>query len=207
MNSEDWEEFDKIVREVFAPVYPVIARKIVEMTRIKDGICIDIGTGTGALAISIARTTNLKVYALDVSKKALEIAKKHIKSEQLDSRVIPVLGDVHNMPFKINFADLIVSRGSISFWKDKVKAFREIYRVLKSDGVTFVGGGFGTKELKERILKEMKKRDPEWNSKRGKTRRIKKDIDIILSNAGIQNYKIIDDEANFWIVIRKEKKE
>ena len=76
MNSGDWEEFDKIVREVFAPVYPVIARKIIEMAGIKEGICIDIGTGTEALAISIARMTNLKVYALDVSKKHWRLRKK-----------------------------------------------------------------------------------------------------------------------------------
>jgi ubiquinone/menaquinone biosynthesis C-methylase UbiE len=204
MNNEKWEEFDEIVREVFAPIYHVIARKIVEMTGVREGICIDVGTGTGALAIAIARMTNLKVYALDISKKALEIAKKHVKDERLDDRVIPVLGDVHNMPFKSNLADLIVSRGSVSFWEDKVKAFREIYRVLKSEGVAFVGGGFGTKKLKEKILDEIRKRDPEWNSKRGKTRRIKKDIDIILSHAGIQNYKIVDDDANFWIVIKKK---
>ena len=200
----DWEEFDKIVREVFAPVYPVIARKIVEIAGIREGTCIDIGTGTGALAIAIARITNLKVYALDISRKALEIVKRYIEEEKLlDGRIIPVLGDVHNMPFKSNVIDLIVSRGSVSFWEDKVKAFREIYRALRFGGIAFIGGGFGTKELKERILEEMKKRNPEWINKRGKTRRIKKDIDKIMSNAKIQNYEIIDDEANFWIVIRK----
>ncbi len=199
----DWEEFDKIVREVFAPVYPVIARKIVEIAGIREGTCIDIGTGTGALAIAIAKITNLKVYALDISRKALEIVERHIKKEKLDSRIVPVLGDVHNMPFKSNVIDLIVSRGSVSFWEDKVKAFKEIYRVLRFGGIAFIGGGFGTKELKERILEEMKKRNPEWINERGKTRRIKKDIDKILSNAKIRSYEIIDDEANFWIVIKK----
>jgi hypothetical protein len=49
----------------------------------------------------------------------------------------------------------------------------------------------------------MEKRDPEWVNKRGRTRLVKKDIDKILSNAEIQSYELIDDEANFWVVIGK----
>jgi len=60
----------------------------------------------------------------------LEIAQKSIE-EGLEKRIKTVIGDVHQMPFPDEFADLVFTRGSMFFWKDLPTAFREIYRVLK----------------------------------------------------------------------------
>ncbi len=189
----DWDEFDRLVREVLYPVYPAVARKIIEETGITDGLCIDIGTGTGALAIALAKMTDLIVYALDISQRALEIAKLRIGEEGLTDRIFTIRGDVHSMPFKDKIADLIVSRGSIGFWEDRVKAFKEIVRVLKPDGMAVVGGGFGSKEVKEKVKGRLKRT--------GRTRKVKGEIREILRKAGIECYRIIDDEANFWVIV------
>ena len=201
----NYKDFDEIVRNVFAPIYPVIAKQIVERTNIKEGICIDLGTGTGALARAIAKITNLKVYALDISKDMLKLTEKYIKEEGLDDRVIPILGDVHNMPFEDNFADLIISRGSMFFWNDKIKAFKEIYRVLKPDGMAYIGGGFGNRELREKIFAEMRRRNPNWdNEVKSRMKNHNKEIlEDILNKAGILNYNIIDDDSGLWILIKK----
>ena len=201
----NYKDFDEIVRNVFAPIYPVIAKQIVERTNIKEGICIDLGTGTGALARAIAKITNLKVYALDISKDMLKLTEKYIKEEGLEGKIIPILGDVHNMPFEDNFADLIISRGSMFFWNDKIKAFKEIYRVLKLDGMAYIGGGFGNRELREKIFAEMRKRNPNWdNEVKSRMKNHNKEIlEDILDKAGIPNYKIIDDDSGLWILIKK----
>ncbi|EHP89090.1 class I SAM-dependent methyltransferase [Methanotorris formicicus] len=204
--KDDYKDFDEIVRNIFAPIYPVIAKQIVERTNIKDGICIDLGTGTGALARGIAKITNLKVYALDISEDMLKLTEKYTKEEKLDGKIIPILGDVHNMPFKDNFADLIISRGSMFFWEDKVKAFKEIYRVLKPEGMAHIGGGFGNKELKEKIFAEMRKRNPNWDNevKSRMGNHNKELLKEILNKAGIPNYKIINNDSGLWILIKKE---
>ena len=201
----NYKDFDEIVRNVFAPIYPVIAKQIVERTNIKEGICIDLGTGTGALARAIAKITNLKVYALDISKDMLKLTEKYIKEEGLEGKIIPILGDVHKLPFEDNFADLIISRGSMFFWNDKIKAFKEIYRVLKPGGMAYIGGGFGNKELREKIFAEMRKRNPNWdNEVKSRMKNHSKEIlEDILDKAGIPNYKIIDDDSGLWILIKK----
>jgi ubiquinone/menaquinone biosynthesis C-methylase UbiE len=201
----NYKDFDEIVRNVFAPIYPVIAKQIVERTNIKEGICIDLGTGTGALARAIAKITNLKVYALDISKDMLKLTEKYIKEEGLEGKIIPILGDVHNMPFEDNFADLIISRGSMFFWNDKIKAFKEIYRVLKLDGMAYIGGGFGNRELREKIFAEMRRRNPNWdNEVKSRMKNHNKELlEDILDKAGIPNYKIIDDDSGLWILIKK----
>jgi ubiquinone/menaquinone biosynthesis C-methylase UbiE len=201
----NYKDFDEIVRNVFAPIYPVIAKQIVERTNIKEGICIDLGTGTGALARAIAKITNLKVYALDISNDMLKLTEKYIKEEGLEGKIIPILGDVHKLPFKDNFADLIISRGSMFFWNDKIKAFKEIYRVLKPDGMAYIGGGFGNRELREKIFAEMRRRNPNWdNEVKSRMKNHNKEIlEDILNKAGILNYNIIDDDSGLWILIKK----
>jgi len=69
---------------------------------------LDIGTGSGCIAISLAKNiSNAKVYAMDVSKKAIETAKRNAINNKTD--VTFILQDVLNAEeFKCNF-DIIVS--------------------------------------------------------------------------------------------------
>ncbi len=56
---------------------------------------IDLGTGSGAIAITLA--TNLKspfIYATDVSKEALEVAKENAKSNNVESQIEFLCGDL-----------------------------------------------------------------------------------------------------------------
>ena len=75
----------------------------------------------------LAKITDLNIYALDISTKAIELLKDKILTEGLSNRIKPMLNDAESMPFEDNFADLIVSRGSMFFWNDQTKVFKEIY--------------------------------------------------------------------------------
>jgi ubiquinone/menaquinone biosynthesis C-methylase UbiE len=201
--------FDDLAKTVFAPLHPVIAQQIVNRCKIKEGICIDVGSGPAPLAIALAKITNMKIYALDISEEMCKIAKENVKESRLSGKIIPILGDVEDMPFSDDFADLIVSRGSVFFWDDKVKVFKEIYRVLKPSGMAYIGGGFGIAELRDKIAKEMEKRDSNWK-KDVKERLGKNNVERLkeeLAKANISNYEIIHDDSGFWILIRKAKTE
>ncbi|HHX75328.1 MAG TPA: methyltransferase domain-containing protein, partial [Firmicutes bacterium] len=157
------ESYDRTAREVFAPIYPVIAARIKEKTKITSGICLDIGTGTGCLGIALAQITDLTVYLLDYSREMLAIAVRNIAATGLGGRVNTLWGNVCNLPLKDNSVDLVISRGSLYQWKNKKRAFREIYRVLAPQGMAYIGGGFGTLELKQKIDALMQARDDNWN--------------------------------------------
>ena len=198
-------EFDQIAREVFAPVYPIIAEQIKNKTGITKGICLDIGSGSGYLGIALAKVTELHVYLFDKSPEMLNIAARNIAASGLDSKIRTLSGDVHNIPLDEQSIDLVVSRGSIFFWENRPKAFKEIYRVLSPGGCAYIGGGFGTPELKKQITETMLKMKKDWpemvqrNTGKQKEETFKEE----LCSAGIPEFKIIRNEMGLWIVIRR----
>ncbi|MDN7023707.1 class I SAM-dependent methyltransferase [Methanoculleus sp. FWC-SCC1] len=198
-------KMDTIAKGPFAPIYPVIARQILETCGIVRGTCIDLGCGPGHLALALAAESDLSIDAFDASPDMLAIAEQNILDAGLSARVRPIPGDVHDLPYPDGSVDLIVSRGSLFFWEDRERAFAEIYRVLRPGGRTFVGGGFGTAALKAAITEKMRTIDPEWEAKAAE-RMSRQNTDAIrreLETAGIPDCEVIHDEAGFWIVMRK----
>lgn len=196
--------FDKVAREVFAPVYIALARQIKEATGITKGHCLDVGSGGGYLGIALAKITDLDITLLDQSQEMQGIAWQNIIEANLEKRLRTLLADVHNIPLDDCSVNLVISRGSVFFWEDQAKAFQEIYRVLAPGGVTFIGGGFGSVELKKKIDEEMVARQQDWldvTRKRLSANTMAK-FHAALDKAGLP-YEIRQVEAGFGIMIRR----
>jgi len=201
------EEFDQIAREVFAPIYPYLARQVKEDYKIPRGIAVDAGSGPGYWAIELAKITDLKVYALDIDPEAVKIVRRNIARAGLEGRVEAVESNVQKMPFADGFADLVVSRGSYPFWQDKVAAFKEIRRILKPGGVAFVGGGMGRlmpDEERSRIrdIMDARKIGPPADLEVGF-----EEMGRILREAGIMEFRIAPDGGclcGMWVEFRRK---
>ncbi|KAF1078852.1 Ubiquinone/menaquinone biosynthesis C-methyltransferase UbiE [Methanogenium sp. MK-MG] len=196
---------DEIAKTIFAPIYPVIAEKIIGKSGITKGTCIDLGSGPASLAIAVAQQSDLSVIALDYSDDMHESASRNIKEAGLSERIRLLCGDVHAMPLDDDSADLIISRGSMFFWNDIHTAFREIYRVLKPGGMTYIGGGFGNKELRDEISATMIKKNPDWKefNRKNISPENAERFQIMLDEIGVPKYEIILGDEGFWIVISK----
>jgi ubiquinone/menaquinone biosynthesis C-methylase UbiE len=204
---EGAKEYTEIANQVFAPIYPVIARQIMDRCKISQGLCIDVGTGPANLAIALAKITDLKTFAMDHSWHIFSMAKENIKTAGLSERIIPVVGDVHRMPFQDNIVSLVISRGSMRFWRNKPAAFREIHRVLLLGGKGYVGGGMGSSQLGEEINQGIIKWGKQW--KKGRSNKYKKRDVVyfheILRKTGFIHYEIILDDSGFWVYFEKEQ--
>lgn len=196
--------FDKIVREVFAPIYPVIAEQIIYKTRVTSGKCLDAGCGTGALGRSLARLTDLHVIYFDQSDEMLEFAKEYAKDDCVHHRSSFLQGDIHNIDLESETIDLVISRGSSPFWDDWHKAYSEILRVLKVGGKAYIGGGFGSAELREKIIRTMQENNPDWRKPfQDKIKPEREALPIIFDSLRPSEFTIIDDESGFWVYIIK----
>jgi|GEM_PF-188280 len=198
------KEFEDISTNIFAPIYPVIAKQILEKGKVpSNGKCLDLGSGNGHLGIALAKASELEVCLYDINQDMLNLAENRINDTGLKDQVSTLLGDACDLPFADQSMDLIISRGSMFFWENRVNAFKEIFRVLKPGGYTYIGGGFGSQKIKDEIDKKMLKRDANWCENAKKRRGSKKPYEMEIIEAGIKDYEIIDDESGLWLVFHK----
>jgi ubiquinone/menaquinone biosynthesis C-methylase UbiE len=93
------------------------------------GTILDLGSGTGYLAIEIARKApGLQVCGIDLSRRMVKIARRHAKGV---NNAQFVFGNAARFPFKDNSIDLVVSTGASHHWKMPRLVFEECYRILK----------------------------------------------------------------------------
>lgn len=197
----DAKKFDTIARNVFAPVYPLLASQMLERSGLSNGVCLDLGSGGGYLGLALAKNSGFSVYLLDESADMKAIAERNIAEQQLGNRVTALCGDVHNIPLRSGSVDLVVSRGSIYFWEDLARVLLEIWRVLAPDGQVCIGGGFGSQELKDEIITRMRQKEPDWQPK---CRSFNDSVYLIaIAKAGIAGAEIIKDGSGTWVTFQK----
>lgn len=144
-----------VVEHRVGHTYPSTAvRMLRECGGPRDGICIDVGCGSGALEVELARRSNLSIIGLDIDPDAQPLFEKRMRQANLEDRARFVLGDAQDLPFPDDYADMIVSRGTLTFIPDVGKCLREVDRVLKPTGVAFLGGRYLYTPQKHKISTE-----------------------------------------------------
>lgn len=197
-------EFDQISKNIFYPIYPVIAQQILETGNgISEGTCLDVGSGPGYVGLSIAKQTTMKVCLYDMDPEALLIAEKNIQEAVLEDRVYVKHGNVEEIPYPNESFDLITSRGSLFFWEDKVKAINEIFRVLKIGGMAYLGGGFGNRELQDIVDQKMLAIDDQWLAKAAMRKGRLDNYEDLLKMTIVDKFTVKEDDSGMWIIFHK----
>ena len=186
-------------------------REAVGELRGTTGWILDLATGTGDVALEAIRqaTGDRRVIGIDFSEVMIRAANRKILRRRLSKTICLGLGDGVALPFRDNYADIIVSRGSFHFWKDQEQAFKEIYRVLKPGAAAYIGRGFSPNLPVETARK--------IRSERGG--KVKYDVDKtadelrgIMNTLGIAEYTIHrpksagDEDVNYGVWVEFHKK-
>jgi len=111
-------------------------RRLIEHAHIQPGQrVLDLGCGTGTLAVMLKQSApNAHITGVDGDPEVLSVAKS--KSEQAHTEITWDFGLAYDLPYPDDYFDVVVSSLVIHHLTsvDKVRAFREVRRVLRPGG-------------------------------------------------------------------------
>ncbi|MDD8013580.1 MAG: peptide chain release factor N(5)-glutamine methyltransferase [Acidobacteriota bacterium] len=129
------------------PETELLVEKALELLGQRPARILDIGSGSGCIAITLARLTRSHVVALEKSRPALRVLKRNIERFGVQSRVRPLAGDLY--PGRAAAFRMIVANPPYLSRQDWLEAPREIR--LHEPKTALVSGRAGT-EILARII-------------------------------------------------------
>lgn len=133
------KEYDNLNRVISFGIDIKWRNKVVEIVgKTNPETILDIATGTGDLAISLAKTSASKITGLDISEGMLSVGRKKIEKLNLNKKIEMVLADSEEIPFEDASFDAITVAFGVRNFENLEKGLSEIYRVLKKGGIFVV---------------------------------------------------------------------
>jgi len=118
---------------------------------IKEGeIVLDLGSGAGFDCFLASKKVGRfgRVIGIDMTQRMIDRAKENAKKYGYKN-VEFKLGDIENLPINNNSIDVVISNCVINLVPDKSKVFKEVYRVLKKGGRTYISDIVLLRDLSE----------------------------------------------------------
>ncbi len=128
-------EYDGLNRVISFGIDQKWRRKVVKWVgEVQPETILDIATGTGDLAIAMAKTGAKRIVGLDISKGMLDVGRKKIDQRALNETIEMVVGDSEALTYEENTFDAITVAFGVRNFENLEKGLSEILRVLKPGG-------------------------------------------------------------------------
>ncbi|MGN6714646.1 class I SAM-dependent methyltransferase [Anaerocolumna jejuensis] len=102
-------------------------------SRIKGGDVLELGPGPGYVGLELARKLHPdSLTGCEISPAMLRFARKNAADYGIAARYVQ--GNCMEMPFEDESFDSVISNGSLHEWENPIRAFNEIFRVLRTGG-------------------------------------------------------------------------
>ncbi len=108
----------------------MIAREVA--SGIESGRLLDIGTDPGFIPIEATKLNpNLEVWGIDISKTMVKLARRNAEKAGVDNVRFEVMS-AYDLRFPEEYFDLVMSFGALHHFREPLRIFNEVYRVLKA---------------------------------------------------------------------------
>ncbi|MBK9334735.1 MAG: ubiquinone/menaquinone biosynthesis methyltransferase [Ignavibacteria bacterium] len=109
---------------------------------------VDLASGTGDLTLELLKLDPVKIFAVDISKKMLELQRIKISDERLEL----IQAEAASMPFEDESIDLVTIGFGVRNFENLNESLTEIHRVLKPGGYLIIIEMFKAEKISSRIF-------------------------------------------------------
>ena len=193
----------KRVNDLWSKIYPYLATQVMEYYGRSHGEVLELGPFSGGISVELARLNpglSITIAAQDPG--VVDYLRKEIEEAGLNRKVEVAWSELDNLVFADCLFELILFRGAYFFLDEDGKILREIYRVLKEDGLAFIGGGYG-RNTPQALIDEIADESRDLNDRLGRRRVTEGDVTTMVNQAGLASHTRIEKEGGLWLVIQK----
>lgn len=187
---------------LWKPLRPYLMRQIEELYGRTDGNILEVGPFSGLIFAFAQQQVGDSFTVAAFPENAAALVNREASSLDVTASVAVVSSDPSLKDIANDSADLVIFRGALFFPSLFRTDFAAIHRVLRSNGLAFVGGGFG-KYTPYPLIRQIGEHSRELNVTIGKVNVEPEDVRTTLTELGLGSKAEVITEGGLWIVIRK----
>lgn len=138
MSEEEVIAYDSLVKRYLRILHAGFIETVINMSPPK-GLFLDVGTGTGWIAIGVAKyNQEVEVWGVDLSETMLKVAHKNAELEGVTERTRFLIGDARGLPFEDETFDSVFCHNMLHHLPEPIELVKEMARVVKKDGAIII---------------------------------------------------------------------
>lgn len=147
--------------------YFFATHKLIELalnhTFFNNKTLLEIGCGLGKTLFYLANTYNVNCTGIDLNAKQIEILSNSIYSQKLTDRITALVLNALNINSNLGSYDIVWSEDSFSHIPNRNVLFKNIYNILKKNGVLIFSDLVKTRRISYKELLSQQKAWSLWN--------------------------------------------
>jgi hypothetical protein len=198
-------EPDTLIQELNAlwePIRPYLTRQIGELYGRRDGHILEMGPFSGLIFELVRMNIGRSFTIATFPQATIPLYRSEAQEQRLEGRVRVIESDSSLSNIDEGSVDLVIFRGALFFPGLFQVDFRAIYRTLSTEGIAFIGGGFG-KYTPPEVISRIGKRSEQLNSAMGRVRVTVESVRDQLRSNTLEKKCEITTEGGLWVVLRK----
>jgi len=198
-------ETEPLIEELnllWEPIRPYLARQIEELYGRRDGHILEIGPFSGLLFELARRNIGRSFSIAAFPQAAILLYRLEAQKHGVEDRVRIIESDSSLSNIGKGSVDLAIFRGALFFPRLFQVDFSAIYRTLRTEGIAFIGGGFG-KYTPSEVISQIGKRSEQLNAAMGRVRITVESVRDQLRASTLEEKCEITTDGGLWVVLRK----
>jgi SAM-dependent methyltransferase len=196
---------DTLIEELnllWEPTRPFLTRQVEELYGRRNGNILEIGPFSGLIFALAQKNVGQSFSIAAFPQAAIPMYRQEARKHELEDRVRIVESDSSLIGVADDNVDLAIFRGALFFPNLFRVDFEAIYRVLRTGGMAFVGGGFG-KHTPAEIISRIGKRSEELNASMGRVRVSVESVRERIRLSNLEEKCEITTDGGLWVVMKK----